>query len=389
MRGPSPIAAASSRRSGDLEQRRAVIARSDVAIVGGGPAGLACAIEAARRGLSTVLFERRAIPCDKACGEGLMPEGLRALEALGVRSLLSPRDASPFLGVRYVQEDGSSAQGLLPEGGGLGVRRTALSEAMARRAREEGAILRERVEVFGHTRSARSVILETSEGTLEARLLIAADGLASPLRRAAGLEIKARGTRRFGVRRHYSIRPWTPFVEVYFSDIAEAYVTPAGDRRVGVAFLWDVDRAKAHASYDTLLAGFPRLAERLSGAPADSVIRGAGPMERAASGPVADRLALVGDAAGYVDAITGEGVSLALVGARALGELLPGAIARGATKSSLQPYHRAIQRAFFRYAALTRAVLALARRPALRRRVIRLLGAHPPLFDQILKTAVG
>ncbi|NUN51250.1 MAG: FAD-dependent monooxygenase [Planctomycetaceae bacterium] len=175
--------------------------RRDIAIVGGGPAGLACSIEAASRGLSVVLLERRAFPCDKACGEGVMPEGLRVLEALGIRALLSPNDCAPFRGIRYEQEDGSWAEGSLPDGGGLGIRRVALSAAMVARAREEGVDLREQAFVKGFQRAPNSVLLDTSLGPIEASLLIAADGLASPLRRAAGREgrlgeLVAMGSRR-------------------------------------------------------------------------------------------------------------------------------------------------------------------------------------------------
>jgi flavin-dependent dehydrogenase len=363
--------------------------RCDVAIVGGGPAGLACSIEAARRGLSVVLLEKRAFPCDKACGEGVMPEGLRALEDLGVRPLLSPKDCAPFRGIRYEQEDGSWAEGSLPDGGGLGIRRVALSTAMVTRARDEGVDLREQVDVKGFGREPNGVVLETSQGFIEAAMLVAADGLASPLRRAAGLETIARGPRRFGVRRHFCAAPWSDLVEIHFTEHAEAYVTPAGERRVGVAFLWDADRARGPLSFDALLARFPRLASRLEGALPDSAIRGSGPLERAATSPVADRFALLGDAAGYIDAITGEGISLALVSARALGETLPDAILKGATKASLRPYERALQKAFFRYEMLTRGLLSLAARPALRRRVIRLLGRSPTLFKRVLQVAVG
>jgi flavin-dependent dehydrogenase len=363
--------------------------RYDVAIVGGGPAGLACSIEAAKRGLATVLLERRSFPCDKACGEGVMPEGLRALEDLGVRRLLSPKDCAPFRGIRYEQEDGSWADGLLPDGGGLGIRRVALSSAMVTRAREEGVVVREQIEVRSFRRTSGGVVLETSEGPTEAGVLVAADGLASPLRRAEGLETVARGPRRFGVRRHFCAAPWSERVEIHFSEHAEAYVTPAGERRVGVAFLWDADRARGPVSFDALLARFPRLAQRLDGSPADSVVRGSGPLERAATGCIADRFALLGDAAGYVDAITGEGISLALVSARALAKILPEALAGGATRSSLRPYERALRRAFFRYEMLTRALLSLARRPTLRRRVIRLLGERPSLFERVLHVVVG
>jgi flavin-dependent dehydrogenase len=360
----------------------------DVAIAGGGPAGLACAIEAALRGLEVVVLERRGMPCDKACGEGLMPAGVRALEWLGVRPLLDAHDAAPFCGIRYVQEDGTSAEGLLPEIG-LGVRRVALAAAMLSRARAVGAEVRERVEVKSHVCTGHGVIIETSAGRVEARMLVAADGLSSKLRAAQGLDVVARGPKRFGLRRHFAVTPWTSFVEVHFAADAEAYITPAGARRVGVAFLWDDARAAHPISFEAMLARFPGLAPRLAGAPHDSSVRGAGPLLRRSRGQVADRFALIGDAAGYVDAITGEGLSLALASAAALGRTLPGALAQGASAQALRPYEVAYQRAYGRYAWLARTLVYLSARPALRRRIIRVLGAHPRLFDRVLRAVAG
>jgi flavin-dependent dehydrogenase len=182
--------------------------------------------------------------------------------------------------------------------------------------------------------------------------------------------------------------PWTPFVEVHFSPGAEAYITPAGSTRIGVAFLWDTARIPDTVTFDTLLARFPLLRARLAGAPADSTVRGAGPFERRARRPIADRFVLLGDAAGYIDAITGEGLSLALTSAAALGALLPTALAAGATTASLIPYERAYRRAYRRYALLSRAVLHLAQRPALRRRVVHYLSGRPWLFDALLRAVI-
>lgn len=363
--------------------------RCDVAIVGGGPAGLACAVESARRGLRTVLFERRGVPCDKACGEGLLPAGVLALERLGVRPLLSPEDARPFVGIRYVQEDGSAAEARLPGAGGLGVRRVALSSALAVRARQMGAELCPDVEVRRHLRTDRSMWIATSHGPCEAAVLVAADGLSSPLRRAEGLDLPAAGPRRFGMRRHFRIAPWSPFVEVHFAEDAEVYIAPVGATRVGVTFLWDAARLAPPVSFEALVARFPSIERRLQGAPPDSPVRGAGPLARRARAQVTDRFALLGDAAGYVDAITGEGLSLALSMAAVLGETLPCAIASGATAESLRPYERAHQRAYRRYAFLARALVDLSARPAWRRRVLRFLAAHPRLFERVLSAAVS
>ncbi|NTX03121.1 NAD(P)/FAD-dependent oxidoreductase [Myxococcus sp. CA040A] len=363
--------------------------RYDVAVVGGGPAGLAVAIHTTARGLNTVVLERATLPADKACGEGLMPSGLAALERLGALAHLDRAECSPFVGIRYVQEDGSMAEGLLPGPGGLGVRRVALASALVARARDVGVELRERTQVLSHRRVADGVTLETADGPVEARMLVAADGLGSPLRRAEGLEVATEGPRRFGLRRHFQLAPWTPYVEVHFADGVEAYVTPAGARRVGLAFLWEDGGVEGRVGFDTLLARFPRLQERLLVAAPDSQVRGAGPLARVARVRVADRFALVGDAAGYVDALTGEGLSLAFACAESLGTLLPDALTKGATRQVLRPYEQRFQQVFRKYAWATRALLMLARRPGLRRPIVRLLGRSPWMFERILHAVVA
>jgi flavin-dependent dehydrogenase len=363
--------------------------RADIVIVGGGPAGLATAVGAARRGLSAVVLERRGWPLDKACGEGLMPAGVRALERLGARALIDPAGCAPFVGVRYLQEDGTTALARFGDGAGLGVRRPALVGALLARARELGVTLRAGARVQRHLALVDGIAVELDDDErVEGRMLVAADGLASPLRHAFGLDRPACGPRRFGLRQHFRLAPWSEHVEVTFSDGVEAYVTPAGAERVGVAFLWEDGVAEKPISFPALLNRFPDIARRLAGAPPDSTPRGAGPLLRGVRARTAERFALVGDAAGYVDAITGEGLSLAFHCAEALCAILPDALARGATRASLAPYEREVARAFRRYAMLTRGLLLLSRRPRLRRAVIRLLARHEWLFERILAWVV-
>lgn len=362
---------------------------SDLAIVGGGPAGLAVAVEAALRGFSATVFERRAGPVDKACGEGLMPAGLAALERLGVLSLLDRAETAAFTSITWVQEDGRSVVGRLPAPGGLGVRRLALAAAMQRRARELGVTVHGGCQVRSHRLDPDGVTLATDAGEVRARLLVAADGLHSPLRHAEGLDRPWSGPRRFGLRRHVAMRPWSSSVEVHFTPGVEAYVTPAGTHRVGLAFLWEDGQVPAPASYEKLLARFPRLRARLADAPWDSEPRGAGPFRQSATRRTKDRFVLVGDAAGYVDAITGEGLSLAFAGAAALAQALPAALAQGACASSLAPYERAMSHAFARYARVAGLLVWTARRPALRRFVVDRFIAAPRLFEWALAHALG
>ena len=363
--------------------------RVDVAVVGGGPAGLAVAAMAARRGLSVTLLERAPLPHDKACGEGVMRPGLEVLERLGVLARLSPAETGPIRGVRYVQEDGSTLEGALPGSGGLGIRRTALSSALLDAARTGGVEVRDRTALRSHRRTGEGMVLETDGGELLARVLVAADGLHSPLRRAEGLESPVRGTRRFGLRQHFRTALWTDRVEVHLSTHAEAYVTPCGPSRVGVAFLWSDGQLESRPMISSLLARFPSLAAHLCGAEADSEPRGAGPFLQRARRRVAHRFALLGDAAGYVDAITGEGMSVALVCAEALAACLPEAVRREGEVRAFDPYLATSRREFRKYAWTARAVLGLARRPALRRRVVSRLVTRPRTFEWLLARTVG
>ena len=351
----------------------------DVAICGGGPAGLAAALHAAAAGFSTVVLERSAGAPDKACGEGLMPRGLRALEPLHV--LEGIRDTRPFRGIRYFQEDGGAVEARFRGGSGLGIRRTALAQALRERALVAGAEIRA-ASVRGLRRGGG---LDTDAGPIEARLVIAADGLGSPLRRAAGLELAANGRRRFGLRRHYAVEPWADLVEVHWSAGAEAYVTPVGARSVNVAFLWEAGAFEEKASFDSLLARFPALGERVGSAAVESEARGAGPLSRRVKARAAPGLALVGDAAGYVDAITGQGLSLAFTSAERLVQSLPRTLREPDLSRALRRYDASLRAEWLRYALPARALLALARRPGLRRRTLGFLQRHPAWFGAFLR----
>jgi flavin-dependent dehydrogenase len=346
----------------------------DLAIVGGGPAGLATALGARRAGRDVVGLDRfppTLGALEKACGEGLMPDAAAHLRDLGIE--LGPGEAYPFRGIRYVDGD-VAAEGSFPGARGLGVRRLALHQALVRRAEEAGVRLLWGVAAKGLAPDAGQgwTGIETDQGRIAARWIVGADGLLSKVRRWAGLETGPGPLRRFGVRRHYQISPWTDCVEVHWGPGCEAYVTPVGPDLIGVALLWSGDAR----GFDDLLSRFPALQERLAGAPVASRDRGAGPLHQKVRGVQRANLALVGDAAGYLDAITGEGLAVALHQSAALVEALK--------KGSLAGYAAASRRIHRLPDAMTALMLALERRPRLRKRAIRALSAEPALFSLLL-----
>lgn len=339
--------------------------RTEVLVVGGGPAGLAVAIEARLAGLEAVVLERRRPPVDVACGEGLMPGGVDRLRRLGV--VLPADEAALFHGIRYLDGD-TVAEARFPVGAGLGVRRTALHAALVERAEALGADLRWGVKATG----LRDQAVATDGGELEGRWLVAADGRLSPMRAWSGIGTGAPPRKRFGVRRHYRVAPWTDLVEVHWADAGEAYVTPVGPDLVGVAAL----SAEQPLDLDRMLERFPALAGRLDGAEVVSRDRGAGPFGQRPEALVRGRTALVGDASGSLDPITGEGLALAFAEARALVE---------AIRADDLAAYAAERRRLARLPALVTGLLLTAeRRPRLRRAVIRLLAAWPALFTRLV-----
>ncbi len=343
----------------------------DLAIVGAGPAGLAVAIEAAERGLTSVVVEREKAPIDKACGEGLMPRGHERLLRLGV--VLPSLATHPIEGIRYVDGE-TSVSASFQQGSGVGVRRLVLSEALTARAAAAGADLRHGVTASGWDESADGVRLHTSSGDVDARWLVAADGLRSPIRTQAGIPVRSYPPR-FGARCHYRVQPWSRLVEVHWAPSYEAYVTPVGPDSVGVALLWGGGSNR----YDERLERLSALRARL-GRP-DGSVRGAGPFGVLARRLVRGRVILAGDAAGFLDAITGEGVGIALESAGALVD----AIARDRPEE----YERRWRRLTRRHHLVTGLLVAVARRPRRRRILLTALSERPQTFEDLLSFHTG
>lgn len=343
----------------------------DVLIVGGGPAGLSTAIFAAMRGLSCAVFEQQHMMPDKPCGEGLMPHAARCLERMGARSYLTDEDLTPFMGVRFYEGDGDDfAEASMGHGPALGIRRTGLVRALTRRALHLGVTIHQRCPVRTHDRVQNGVAVQTPLGTFRGRLLVGADGLRSQVRRREQLDGRPRGPRRYGLRAHYQVEGWHPFLEVHFGEDCQVYIAPVGWNRICVTLLWDLHRPSGKIGMTELLSRFPALADRLRGAPMLTRPWGCGPMECSPRKQIADRVVLVGDAAGFVDAITGDGIITSMQTAEALGALLPQMLSHGASERALMPYQKAWYRVTRHYERVTRGLVFLARHGALRRALL-------------------
>ena len=265
----------------------------DIAVVGGGPVGLVAAITARLAGASVVVIEQRSGPIDKACGEGLMPGALPMLERLGVDP-----PGLPLTGITYVQGRHRVTHRFAGSPG-RGVRRVELHSALLARARELGVEwIATKVDRLAHDDTGVAVAGVT------AGHLLACDGLHSTIARSVGLAMPAPARRRrYGIRQHFAVAPWTDTVEIHYGRRAEVYVTPVATDLVGVAIL-----GPSHTDFDAVVADLPGLAARLAGASAVTERRGAGPFRQRTRARTVGRVLLVGDASGYVDAITGEGL---------------------------------------------------------------------------------
>lgn len=352
----------------------------DVLIAGAGPAGLATAIRASMGGLRPLVCEARPGLLDKACGEGIMPGGVEDLRRMGVR--IGSEESRRFEGIRYVDGD-LAAEGRFPVGAGLGVRRSVLVGRMLERAGELGAEVRFGAAVEHWEEDRDHVTVRLAGGDeVRARWLVGADGLHSRIRRSAGLEAReaasasAAAPRRFGVRRHFARAPWSNLVEVHLAGGAEAYVTPVEPRVVGVAVLFEPDVAGS-GDFEALLDGFPAVRRRLGDAAPLDAARGAGPFRQPVSGRAAGRVALVGDAAGYLDALTGQGLELAFASAAALVDVLR-------ANAPLERYETAYHEITRDYYRVTGLLVTATRHRPLRRGLVRSLAVAPGLFDRVL-----
>jgi menaquinone-9 beta-reductase len=336
-----------------------------VIIVGGGPVGLASAIFAKRAGLEPLILESGIPDGDKACGEGLMPGVTPLLKELGINP-----PGRELIGVSYRQK-AVSVDHRFPGIPGKGVRRTVLIEALRERVAEL-AIPREQSRVTTVVPGQSSVTLGLADGRyLTGDYVVACDGLHSTVASELGLvKPQKKRSRRYGLRQHFATPPWSSFIEVYYAGSSELYITPVDENTVGVAVL-----GPQGVNLTETINQVPEVKQHLAGVPSASTLRGAGPFPHRVRKARVGRVLLVGDAAGYVDAITGEGLRVGFAQAH---EAIT-AIAIGRPGSYPRRW-RAVTREF---RLLTRGLVMLASSP-FRGSIVPLAKALPGVFGMVV-----
>lgn len=342
----------------------------DVVVVGGGPVGLAAAIAVRQHGMQVLVAEPAYPPIDRPCGEGLMPEGVAALSRLGV-----PCDygrALPFRGIRFI-EAGRWAEGRFRDGDGLGIRRTVLHQRLIDRAAELGVAMRWGEPVRGLNLNG----VEIGGRKVACRWVVGADGRGSFVRRWANFRPPRNARRRIGLRQHFRVAPWTDLVEVYWHDRGQAVVTPVARDEICVSLF----TSEAGVRISDLIRRCPDLRRKMLDAQPSSRVKGAISGSSRMRSVVRGRVALVGDAGGAVDALTGEGLSLGFRSSIALADAL--------ARNHLEQYERAHRRISRSPELMARVMLLLGGRRALRRPALSALAAHPRLFTFALGVHTG
>jgi flavin-dependent dehydrogenase len=342
------------------------MSRTDVAVLGGGPAGLAAALALRQRGCRVALYDAQRPPIDKACGEGLMPEAVRLLRGLGLA--LDERDGARFAGISF-HDAHSSASAAFSGDNGLAVRRTHLQERMAARAAEMG--------IGVHWGASVQALADggfaSAGGPIHAEFFVIADGLCSTLTAACGFREQHCYSTRYASRQRFHCAPWSDTVEVHWRDREQVYIAPLGDDEVCVSLLTST---RGRRLCDAL-PDFPAVANRLASAAHTSGMRGAVTLTRSLREVIRGNVAVLGDASGSVDAVTGEGLLSAFRQAHALAD----AIAAG------EPDRYAVAHARMAKAPrrMARLLLLLDRYPWLERRFVATMATRPETFAALLR----
>ena len=310
--------------------------RFDAIVVGAGPAGSALAANLARDGTRVLLVERAHHPRPKACAEYASPMIVEELVRIGLPPAAWSDDAVALSGMD-IHAGGHAARITHADRAGRrtawGLDRRGFDERLAAHAAASGAEVREGARVVGLAaddagRISGARIRDTASGderTIGADWVIGADGARSSAARLLGVERAVRFPRRLGLVAHYTGDPT-------LTDHGEMHVgrgwyvglapTPDGELNVGMALPMADGGRPAAMRFEAAIDGLPAVARRLEHSERLGAIRGAAPIGHRVSDVAGPGWLLIGDAAGFVDPFTGEGIHRALRSARAAADAL-------------------------------------------------------------------
>ncbi|MGH7390451.1 MAG: NAD(P)/FAD-dependent oxidoreductase [Candidatus Rokuibacteriota bacterium] len=379
-------------------------ARYDAIVAGAGPAGAATAILLAEHGLEVLVLDRARLPRPKICGEYLSPEAARVLDRLGVLKAVDAAGAAPLRGMRITAPDGTVVTGTYGSVGpwrpyrdhAMAVSRAALDGALVERLRSLPVDFREHMRVSDLLRDAGRVVgVEAMDGggglhVFRAALVIGADGRASVVAQRLGCR-RAHRLRRMAVVTYVEgVEGCVDRGEIFVDPPDYAILNPLGPDHANLSVVVPLAHAtpwsgRLEAFLAARVKQLPHLARRLAGAARVAPVQALGPLAYAVRSPCADGALLVGDAAGFYDPLTGEGVFSALRGAELAAETAARALRAGdCSAAALADYTRARHAAFAAKAHVTRALQLVVRRRRLANVTARLLVRRPALLDLLM-----
>jgi flavin-dependent dehydrogenase len=370
----------------------------DVLVAGGGPAGAATANLLARLGYAVLLCDAQRFPREKICGEYLPPSVRPALRSLGAEQAIADLHPVGLVGMAVVAPGGARILGRFgsAHGRGLSIRRRDFDMALLDAARRAGALVREatRVEDFAVSPSGVVATIRPPDGDavrIAARVLVGADGRNSLVARRRGLRRGGVRHRRFAIMGHFSgVEVPRDHGEMIVAPYGYCGVNPLPGGLANVCLVVDParlslpGRSGLERFFDDTIRSIPATAARLRRARRHGPLRATGPLSCRVTRAACERIVLVGDAAGFYDPFTGEGVGSALRGAGFAAEVLDQALRRDDLSARrLSRYERKRRAAWSGRARVERLLQAILPRPHLTDWMVGRLERHPAIADRL------